>query len=55
MLSLKRPRPSMLMGNSVHAQHIDEVITGELTALVGVEDIRSSLAQGVLQRLDAEA
>jgi hypothetical protein len=32
------PAPVHAEGNSVDAQHIDDVITGELAALVGVED-----------------
>jgi hypothetical protein len=55
ILSLNRPAPVHADGDSVDVQHGGEIIAGELTTLIGVEDRWPALAQSVLQGFDAEA
>ena len=43
------PTPVHADRDLVDTQHIDEVFTGKFAALVGVEDLRPALAQGVTQ------
>jgi hypothetical protein len=55
MLSMHRPLPSMLIVTPMPLQGAGKIVTGELAALVGIEDFRSAIArERLLERLDAK-
>ena len=55
-LSRHAPLPSMLMAMPFPDEDAGEVGTGELAALIGVEDVRSAVpGECLLKRLDGES